>query len=147
MIYCENRNKKIYLDLNKIKKVSSEILVILKKKNINFNIVFLSNQGIRAINRRYLGIDTATDVISFYNDGHQAVGYGKVKFLGDIAVSSDKAHACAIEYKISFNEELYRYIIHGVLHLLGYLDYKPKDIKIMKDKENDILGKIRKKYL
>ncbi len=145
-IYCENKNKKIKLDLGEIEEVSQEILFLLKKNNVTFNLVFFSNQGIRAINRRYLGKDNATDVISFYNEGHKAEGQGAVKFLGDIAISSDKARSCAIKYNISFNEELYRYIIHGVLHLLGYLDYKMADRIKMKDKENDILKKLKKRY-
>ena len=64
-VNCENQNPKRAVDLSKIKKVADLVLSQLGKKKAEVNIVFVSNQKIRALHRRYLGIDTATDVLAF----------------------------------------------------------------------------------
>lgn len=135
-INCENRNNKKRIDLAKIKKAAGKALRLLKKKDSELNIVFLSNQKIRAINRRYLGKDVSTDVIAFPGD------IGR-RFLGDIAVSTDKAAQNAKEYGNSFIEEVALYVIHGILHLTGYDDHEKKDTEAMRRKENELFQKAK----
>jgi probable rRNA maturation factor len=91
-INCENQNKKRKVDLIKIKRVVRNTLRKLKRKNAEINIVFLSNQKIRAMNRRYLGKDASTDVIAFSMEDNisRFEGRGPL-FLGDIAISTDTA--------------------------------------------------------
>jgi probable rRNA maturation factor len=135
-INCENRNSKRRIDLGKIKKAAGKVLRLLKKKDSELNIVFLSNQKIRAINRRYLGKDISTDVIAFPGDIAR-------RFLGDIAVSTDKAAQNAKKYGNSFIEEVALYVIHGILHLTGYDDRGKKDTKAMRRKEDELFQKTR----
>ncbi|MGB2599076.1 MAG: rRNA maturation RNase YbeY [Candidatus Omnitrophota bacterium] len=135
-INCENRNNKKRIDLAKIKKAAGKALRLLKKKDSELNIVFLSNQKIRAINRRYLGKDVSTDVIAFPGE------IGR-RLLGDIAVSTDKAAQNAKEYGNSFIEEVALYVIHGILHLTGYDDHEKKDTEAMRRKENELFQKAK----
>ncbi|MBI4432433.1 MAG: rRNA maturation RNase YbeY [Candidatus Omnitrophica bacterium] len=100
--------------------------------SIGVNLV--NDRQIRAINKRYLNHDYATDVIAF--------GYGDK--LGDIVVSKDTARRMAGELKIAYKEELARYIVHGTLHLLGYDDRKESDRKRMHERQERFLGRLRR---
>ncbi|MGD2278708.1 MAG: rRNA maturation RNase YbeY [Candidatus Omnitrophota bacterium] len=139
-INCENRNKKRRIDLGKIEKIARKTLRLLKKTNAEINIVFFSNQKIRAINRLFLGKDESTDVIAFPSD--EKIGPDRA-FLGDIAVSSDKAFRNAAEYGTAFTEEAALYVIHGILHLTGYDDRTEKDGEIMRRKEDELSQKTK----
>ena len=135
-INSENRNRKRRIDLSKTEKVAKTVLRMLGKDGVELDIVFFSNQKIRALNRAYLGVDAATDVIAFASE--------EDKFLGDIAISSDRAAQNARIYGVTFGEEIALCLIHGILHLAGYEDTTGKSRKIMREKENELLQKIRK---
>jgi len=141
-ITCENRNPRKPIDLPAVKRMIKKVLTVLKKKDFGLNIIFVSNQRIRALNRKYLGEDKATDVIAFREDDSPVGGMREPYFLGDIAISSDKAVQNAAEYGISFKKEIARYVIHGILHLTGYEDVIQCDRAKMKREENEILEKI-----
>lgn len=70
--------------------------------------------GIHRMNREFRGIDRATDVLSF------PAGEEDGGFLGDIAISLERARAQAAEYGHSLARELSFLAVHGTLHLLGY---------------------------
>ncbi|MCK4739434.1 MAG: rRNA maturation RNase YbeY [Deltaproteobacteria bacterium] len=75
--------------------------------------VLLTNDAeLCELNKRFRGIDKATDVLSFPMDDPV--------LLGDIAISLDRASAQALDYDATFEEEVVRLLIHGTLHLLGY---------------------------
>ena len=136
-INCENRNSKRRIDLAKMKKVAGKALRTLKKGDAELNIVFFSSQKIRAMNRRYLGKDASTDVIAFQSEGRQ-------RFLGDIAISTDKAARNAKEYGTTFAQETALYVIHGILHLAGYDDLRKKDSRVMRRIENELFQKAKR---
>ena len=139
-INCENRNKKRRINLVKIEKIARKVLRTLKKTNAEINIVFFSNQKIRAINRIFLGKDESTDVIAFPSD--ERLGPRRA-FLGDIAISSDKAFQNAAEYGTAFVEEAALYVIHGILRLTGYDDRTKKHSRIMRRKEDELSKKTK----
>ncbi len=94
--------------------------------------IFCDDNYIRKINKEHLNHDYFTDVISFdYCNG--------ALINGDIFVSVDSVKKNALEYDVSFKEEIFRVIIHGVLHLCGFNDSSNKEKSIMRDKENDLL--------
>ena len=99
------------------------------KKLGGINIIFCSDNYILDINQRYLGHDYFTDIITF--------DYCEGKILsGDLFISVDSVRENAIYYKVSFEEELFRVIVHGLLHLIGYDDHTPSQQKEMRAKEN-----------
>ena len=136
-INCENQNKRRKTDLLKAKKVARGALRALGKDSARLNITFFSNQKIRAFHRRYLGKDMSTDVMAF-PAGKEG------DFLGDIAISSDKAAQNAKTYGLTFKEEIALYVIHGILHLAGYDDTTARKRARMKRKENELLQQARK---
>lgn len=95
----------------------------------DLNIIFCSDTYLLKINQQYLEHDYYTDVITFDYSEEGIIS-------GDIFISVDRVRENSYIYKVSFNEELNRVIIHGVLHLLGYGDKDAHLKKIMTEKEN-----------
>lgn len=91
--------------------------------------IFCDDEYLHRINLQFLHHDTLTDIITFdYNLGKEV--------HGEIYISIERILENATEFKVSFNEELHRVIIHGVLHLCGYKDKSEADVKQMRSKEN-----------
>ena len=86
------------------------------------------------LNVDFLNHDTLTDIISFdYSVGKE--------LHGDIYISVDRVKENALEFNVSFEDELARVIIHGILHYCGYKDKSDDDEKLMRSKENYYLAK------
>ncbi|MEE9543417.1 MAG: rRNA maturation RNase YbeY, partial [Thermodesulfobacteriota bacterium] len=80
------------------------------------SILLTDDEGIRELNEMYRDMDRPTDVLSFpLNDSYM---------LGDIVISLERVSVQAKDYSVSFDEELTRLLMHGLLHLLGY-DHVP----------------------
>jgi len=91
---------------------------------------------IQALNSRYLGKNIPTDVIAF------GLGSKKGRIMGDIAVSVDTALRNAKLYHTSLLYEIQLYIIHGILHLLGYDDKTARQKALMRKKEEELIKKL-----
>ncbi len=100
-------------------------------------LVFVSNPKIKALNKKYLKRNHATDVLAFdLSDGALPA---KKHLQGDIIISTDAVIANARKFKTSLRYELALYIVHGILHLLGYDDHAAKDITRMRKKEQELM--------
>ncbi len=146
-IYSENRNKRKRIDLARVNRIARIVLEEeLRKKDVEINIIFLSSQKIRILNKLYLGKNEATDVIAFPRGKRYPVisaGADGAGFLGDIAISSDRAARNAKVFGQSYNDEVELCVIHGVLHLLGYSDTQKKDRSIMRRRQDEFFAKTR----
>lgn len=98
------------------------------------NFIFCSDSYLKAVNIEYLQHDYFTDIITFDNSEEDG------KLEGDIFISIDRVRDNSQEFSFSFEEELRRVMIHGVLHLLGYKDKSAKDQHLMREKENEYLS-------
>lgn len=96
--------------------------------------IFCSDDYLYQINKDYLQHDTLTDVITF--------PYSETLIEGDIFISIDRIRENAIQFKTTFENELHRVIIHGVLHLCGYGDKSAEEITQMRSKEEEYLSKL-----
>ena len=95
----------------------------------DISFIFCSDNYLLEVNKNYLDHDYFTDIITFdYVEG----------FLisGDIFISVDRVLDNSVEFKTTFENELNRILIHGVLQLLGYKDKDKKDKLLMTEKEN-----------
>lgn len=109
-----------------------------EKKIFNeLNVVFCGDSFIRNYNRKYLGHDFETDIITFHYDVNKNKGAE-----GELLISADALKRNSDLYKVSFKNEMLRVYIHGLLHLCGYNDITETERKIMKRKENFYLKKI-----
>ena len=95
--------------------------------------LFVNDEKILEMNREYLGHDYYTDVITFDYDEDDIVS-------GDIIISLDTVKSNAELYAKSYDEELHRVIIHGILHLCGINDKGPGEREIMERAENRALA-------
>lgn len=95
--------------------------------------LFVDDEKILEVNREYLGHDYYTDVITFDYDEDDTVS-------GDIVISLDTVRSNAQLFGKTYEEELYRVIIHGILHLCGINDKGPGEREIMEDNENKALA-------
>ncbi|MCH2021802.1 MAG: rRNA maturation RNase YbeY [Saprospiraceae bacterium] len=99
--------------------------------------IFCSDNYLHKINLEHLKHDTLTDVITFQ--------YSENKAEGDIFISVERTNANATYYNVDPLSELYRVMVHGLLHLLGYKDKTPEDKAMMTKKEDfylDLLNEI-----
>lgn len=117
-------NETVYADwLSKV--ISSEI-----KNEGEINYIFCDDDYLLEINQQYLNHDTLTDIISFdYSIGNE--------LHGDIFISIERVRENAEEYKVSFEDELKRVMVHGILHYCGYKDKSEKDEQLMREKEEE----------
>jgi rRNA maturation RNase YbeY len=98
-------------------------------------LIFCSDEYLLDVNKKYLNHDYYTDIITF--------DYVEDKIIsGDIFISSDRVRENANQFNVSFEMELFRIIIHGILHLLGYKDKTKKDKSLMTEKENFYLSRL-----
>ena len=94
--------------------------------------MFVNDEKILEINNEYLGHDYYTDVITFDYDEGDVVN-------GDIVISLDTVRTNAELFDKAYEDELYRVIIHGILHLCGLNDKGPGEREIMEKAENKAL--------
>ncbi|CAL2080608.1 rRNA maturation RNase YbeY [Tenacibaculum sp. 190524A02b] len=96
------------------------------------NYIFCDDDYLHKINVEFLQHDTLTDIISFdYTMGKEV--------NGDIFISTERVEENAKEFNVSFENELHRVIIHGILHYLGFKDKTDEEKEIMRAKENECL--------
>jgi len=98
----------------------------------DLNIIFMSDDKLLEINKKFLNHDYYTDVITF-------PGYDEV-LSGEIYISIDRVTENAADLEVEFEQELHRVILHGLLHILGYNDKSEDEIVEMRGKEDFYLA-------
>lgn len=114
------------------------IITIASEQNFEvgeINYIFCDDAYLHKLNVEFLDHDTLTDIISFDNS------LGKL-LNGDIFISVERVKDNAAEFKVSFQDELHRVMIHGVLHYMGYKDKSSDEKKMMRNQENMALEKL-----
>ena len=108
----------------------SRVILSENKKEGDINYIFCDDEYILEINKQYLDHDYYTDIISFdYSVGNE--------LNGDIFVSIVRVKENATDFNATFDEELKRVIIHGILHYCGYKDKSEEDEALMRSKEDE----------
>ncbi|RRJ94170.1 rRNA maturation RNase YbeY [Flavobacterium macacae] len=108
----------------------SQVILSESKKEGDINYVFCDDEYLHKINVEYLDHDTLTDIISFdYSIGNE--------LHGDIFVSVERVADNAKDYEVTFDEELKRVLVHGILHYAGYKDKSEDDELKMRQKEEE----------
>lgn len=100
------------------------------------NYIFCDDNYLHKLNVEFLKHDTLTDIISFDNT------LGKL-ISGDIFISIERVEENAKDFKVSFENELHRVMIHGVLHYMGFKDKSDDDRIKMRNAENDALSLLK----
>ena len=116
--------------------ISSWIAAFCQTENTSVDslvFAFFSDEDLKALNTKYLSHDYYTDVISFDESKNNSLN-------GNIAISVERVADNASKYSVSFEEELRRVMIHGVLHFMGYNDSNENEITTIRKKEDYALS-------
>ncbi|WP_242926276.1 rRNA maturation RNase YbeY [Pontibacter vulgaris] len=118
-------------------KVSDWIASVIEQHDselIGLTYIFCSDDYLHEINVEYLDHDTLTDIITFNNADEE----GTIE--GDIFISVDRVRDNANTHGTSFEDEMHRVLIHGVLHLLGFKDKTTEQEALMRKQEDSCLS-------
>ncbi len=137
-LYTRNLQKTFRPDRAFVKKIFD---TVISEENADASgqvcVCFVTDERIRLLNSRYHSTDSPTDVLSF------PLGQKAGDITADIFVSADTALRQSRIYKTDPEYELYLYVVHGLLHLLGYDDIRSKDARMMRRKEKEYLRKLK----
>ena len=126
------------LSANFAEKWLLEVIRLEKKQLRRLTYIFCSDEYLYQLNVDYLQHDTYTDVITFpYLEGQE--------IEGDIFISIDRVRENAQTFGSTFERELFRVMVHGLLHLCGYGDKSEEQVTEMREKENTYLPLIQNK--
>ncbi|MBN2568268.1 MAG: rRNA maturation RNase YbeY [Deltaproteobacteria bacterium] len=142
-VLVKNQQKKIKIDVQKIRKYLSRILEKINCKDKELSLLFVNDEEITEMNRQYLNRDYPTNVIAFpMMEGE----FGDINphVLGDIVVSVDTALRDAQSEGFDFDDEVAYLLIHGVLHLIGFdHERSESEAAIMKEKERELFLELK----
>ena len=126
----------LVVELDKVRTVCQSILDDADIRSGKINVVLVESDVIQQYNRDFLQHDYPTDTISFPTDDRREEGH----LEGEVLVCTEVAKERAEEFGWSANEELLLYVIHGMLHLVGFDDVTPEQRTIMQEKEQHYLA-------
>lgn len=162
MLYTDNRQNKLDVNDELINIINEVCEHTLREECVNvpfqISLLFVDNEEIRQINNETRGIDRATDVLSFpmldypkdkvFKDVYKDTKFNEIYLdgdelvLGDMVLSLERAKEQSIEYNHSYIREVCYLVVHSILHLLGYDHMEEEEKKRMRNREEDILGKL-----
>ncbi len=143
-VLIKNQQRHRLLNKTKITKTARQILSLLELPSAELSILFVGDRKMTELNYSYRGIRKSTDVLSF----EAAIPLresGADNVLGDIVISVPKAESQAEDYGMVFYDEIYRLMIHGILHLSGH-DHEGSEYlaRKMRKKEEEIFNAVKK---
>lgn len=133
-IYSDHDSGKSLLD--ETKRIA-EYVLYKEENNAVVSVIFVGDEKILDLNKRYLRHNYITDVISFPLETQAE------DIEGEIYIGIEQAARQAREFGVSLNNEVSRLVIHGILHLLGYDDATPDKKSVMSDKEDRYLRELQ----
>lgn len=107
-----------------------EVISSEGKKTGEISFIFCDDEYLLEINQEYLDHDTYTDIISFDNSVGNILN-------GDIFISTERVAENAEVFEVTFEEELKRVLVHGVLHFCGFKDKTSEEKSLMRSKEEE----------
>ncbi len=129
MIYYRNDVRRSGVDGRGLVATAKKLLAAAGESSSSLSITLVDDAAIRELNGEHRGKDKATDVLSFslVENGSASAE----RLLGDVVISIDTARRQASEYDASLQEELYRLLIHGILHVLGHDHERAGERRVM----------------
>jgi probable rRNA maturation factor len=119
---------------NALSKFITESIFNQTAKASSLTYIFVSDDALLQMNQQFLQHDTLTDIITFDQSENAK------KIIGEIYISIDRVKENALKFKTNYEQELYRVIFHGALHLCGYKDKSKQDAVLMREMEDYWLG-------
>ncbi|GBE05184.1 MAG TPA: rRNA maturation RNase YbeY [Nitrospirae bacterium] len=163
-ILIKNQQRYKRLNRSRIEKTARKILALLEEPPVELSILFIDNKEMKQMNASFRGMIKTTDVLSFpqlesgdikSNRQSRKGTWSQRDFtssivnrqylLGDVVINVQKAASRANTPGSGLYDEIFRLLVHGVLHLLGYDHEKSRyGAAVMKKKEKELLSAIKK---
>lgn len=142
-----NRQRVRKLDVRKLRKMTLTLLSELQVVEAELGVTFVADEEMTLVNETFLQHEGSTDVITFDHtleqDSRRKSEETKHNVLhGELFICVDEAIRQAKRFRTTWRSELTRYIVHGVLHLLGHDDHRAADRFKMKREENRLVRKL-----
>jgi probable rRNA maturation factor len=144
VIVNRQRTKKINLRL--LKQITKAVLAELKIENAELGINLVGAKEMAELNWKFLRHEGSTDVITFDHNEPAKTRLTPSRLHGELFICGDEAISQARQFKTDWQSEIVRYIIHGILHLIGHDDFRANLRRKMKREENRLLHGISKKF-
>jgi len=144
-IVIANRQRTKKIDVRLLKQIIGGLFAELNISAGELGINLVGAKEMAKVNWQFLQHEGSTDVITF---DHADGAHGKTRpaLHGELYVCVDDAVAQAMEFRTSWQSEAVRYIVHGVLHLLGHDDLKPALRRRMKREENRLVRLLANRF-
>ena len=133
-IKLTDRQKVKTINCCKFVKLAEKICLLAGLHDEPVSFVLCNNRQIKAMNKKYFGRDCCTDVIAF--------PLGEQECFGEVFISVEQAVKECAKYGNDWRDEFTLYVIHGILHIIGYEDTTPAKKRRMFKKQNAIFNKI-----
>lgn len=140
LINIFNNQEALQLSQEAVQKVVAEVIHLEKQRCHEVSIYFVDTPEMCRLHEQYFGDPSTTDCISFPMDDSEE----EYRILGDVFVCPETAVRYASTHHTDPFNEITLYIIHGLLHLMGYDDMDEKDRKMMRLAEKKCMAKIKK---
>lgn len=128
-------------DLELLVQAASQALQLHERfPSLELSLLVTDDEQIRMLNRQYMGIDDATDVLSF--PAGEIDPDSQALYLGDVVLSLPRAAAQAESGGHALESEMQLLVVHGVLHLLGYDHAHPDEKLTMWEKQAALLSQL-----
>ncbi|MBM3840540.1 MAG: rRNA maturation RNase YbeY [Verrucomicrobia bacterium] len=142
-VAIRNRQRSRRIHARMLKRILRVLLVeLLRLGDFEVCVHLVSSSRIAWLNARFLQHSGSTDVITF--DAHDTRPPGRI--AGEIFISVNDAVLHARKFRTSWQSEIVRYVIHGLLHMRGFDDLQPARRRVMKRQENRLLRQIARRF-
>lgn len=146
-IVIANRQRKKRVDVRLLKQVAGELLAELEISEAELGINLVAAREMALVNETFLKHTGSTDVITFdHLERRNRRAGGPQALHGELFICVDDAVAQAKEFETNWQAEVVRYVVHGVLHLVGYDDLKPRLRRVMKREENRLVRRLASRF-
>jgi len=146
-LYIANRQRMKKINARLLQQIIVELFQDLEITTVELGITLVGAKEMARVNRQFLRHEGSTDVITFDHLEKRKVENGKQKNLhGELFICVNDAVQQAKEFGTSWQSEVVRYVVHGVLHLLGHDDLQPPLRRAMKRAENRLVRRLEQRF-
>lgn len=146
ILTIRNRQKTRAVDARLLRRITRALLgELLQRSEADLGVFIVAAPEMTRLNETFLRHAGPTDVITF-DYSETPTGSSPPALHGEIFVCVDEAVAQARRFRASWQAELVRYVVHGVLHLCGFDDTRPAARRAMKQAENRLLRKVVRRF-
>jgi probable rRNA maturation factor len=145
MIYYRNDVPRSGVDSRALVATARKLLAALGESDSSLSLSLINDTAMRELNREHRGRDAPTDVLSFSLDARvrrDGASNNPERLLGDVVISLETARRQAAAYDGTLQDELYRLLIHGVLHVVGHDHARDDEREVMQREERRLAAAI-----